>query len=218
MIMGINRYKDVNGDGKLTNAGSNQYLLGKTDANGNPIADGDLVYLGRSDPRYVFGFNMGAEWKGFDFSAVFQGVGKRTIYRRADWSTPFGTIWQGHANWWVGKTWTPENPNAELPILTTATNKGFGGYGAYNYQISDWSIQSGAYVRLKNIVMGYTLPQAISKKAKIERLRVYVSGNDVWEITKVQDKWDPEQTSSISGGSQRYPFYRMITFGLNVTF
>ena len=218
MILGINRYKDVNGDGKLTNAGSNQYLLGKTDANGKPIADGDLVYLGRSDPRYVFGFNMGAEWKGFDFSAVFQGVGKRTIYRRADWSTPFGTIWQGHANWWVGKTWTPENPNAELPILTTATNKGFGGYGAYNYQISDWSIQNGAYVRLKNIAIGYTLPQAISRKAKIERLRVYVSGNDLWEITKVQDKWDPEQTNSISGGSQRYPFYRMITFGLNVTF
>lgn len=218
MIKGINMYKDVNGDGRLTNAGANQYLLGKSDASGKALADGDVVYLGRSDPRYVFGLNMGLEWKGIDFSAVWQGVGKRTIYRRSDWSTPFGTIWQGHADWWVGKTWTPENPNAELPILTTATNKGFGNYGAYNYQISDWSLQNGAYVRLKNIVIGYTLPQAISRKAKIERLRVYVAGNDLWEITKVQDKWDPEQTNAISGGSQRYPFYRMVTFGLNVTF
>ncbi|NII29819.1 TonB-dependent receptor [Pseudoflavitalea sp. X16] len=218
MIKGINMYKDVNGDGKLTNAGANQYLLGLKDANGKAIPDGDVVYLGRSDPRYTFAFNMGADWNGFDFSVVFQGVGKRLVYRRSDWSIPFGTIWQGHANWWVGKTWTPNNPNAELPILTTATNNGFGGYGAYNYQISNWSLQNGAYVRLKNIVLGYTLPQELSRKAKIERLRVYVAGNDLWELTKVQDKWDPEQTAGISGGAQRYPFYRLLTFGVNVTF
>jgi TonB-linked SusC/RagA family outer membrane protein len=218
MIKGINMFRDVNGDGKLTNAGANQYLLGKKDANGNPIPDGDVVYLGRSDARYVFGLNMGAEWKGFDFSAIFQGVGQRNIFRRSDWSTPFGTIWQGHGNWWVGKTWTPENPDAPLPILTTATNKGFGGYAAYNYQISDWSMQNGAYVRLKNLVVGYTLPQAISQKAKIEKLRVYFSGNDLWEITKVEDNWDPEQTAGISGGAQRYPFFRLLTFGVNVTF
>jgi len=107
------------------------------------------VFLGRSDARYVFGLNMGAEWKGFDFSAVFQGVGKRNVYRRSDWSAPFQNIFQAHATWWIGKTWTPENPDAELPILTTATNKGFGSYTAYNYQISDWSIQDGSYVRLK---------------------------------------------------------------------
>ncbi|MCU7552740.1 TonB-dependent receptor [Chitinophagaceae bacterium LB-8] len=218
MIKGINMYKDVNGDGKLTNASANQYLLGLKDANGNPIPDGDVIYLGRSDPRYVFAMNMGAQWKGFDFSAVFQGVGKRLIYRRSDWSTPFGTIWQGHADWWVGKTWTSENPNAELPILTTATNKGFGGYAAYNYQISDWSMQDGAYVRLKNLVVGYTLPEAISKKAKMERLRIYFSGNDLWELTKVEDKWDPEQTAGVGGGAQRYPFYRLFTAGVNVTF
>jgi TonB-linked SusC/RagA family outer membrane protein len=218
MIRGINMYQDINGDGKLTNAGANQYLLGKTDANGKPVADGDVVYLGRSDPRYVFAFNMGAEWKGFDFSAVFQGVGQRNIYRRSDWSTPFGTIWQGHADWWVGKTWTPENTNAELPILTTATNKGFGNYGSYNYQISNWSMQNGAYVRLKNIVLGYTLPQPLTRRAKIEKLRVYFSGSDLWELTKVKDKWDPEQTDRVDGGAQRYPFYRLMTFGVNVTF
>jgi TonB-linked SusC/RagA family outer membrane protein len=218
MIKGINMYQDINGDGRLTNAGANQYLLGKTDANGKPIADGDIVYLGRSDPRYVFAVNMGAEWKGFDFSVVFQGVGKQNIYRRSDWSTPFGTIWQGHADWWVGKTWTPENPNSELPILTTATNKGFGGYGAYNYQISDWSLQNGAYVRLKNIVLGYTLPQELSRKAKFEKLRVYFSANDIWEWTKIKDSWDPEQTAGVVGGAQRYPFYRLLTFGVNATF
>lgn len=225
MIKGINMYQDINGDGRLTNAGANQYLLGKTDADGNPIADGDIVYLGRSDPRYVFGINMGIEWKNFDFSAIFQGVGKRNIYRRSDWSVPFGTIWQGHADWWVGKTWTPENPDAELPILTTATNKGFGNYGSYNYQISDWSMQNGAYIRLKNIVVGYTLPQTISERVKIERLRIYFAANDIWEWSKIQDKWDPEQTANVGAysgrpyqGYDRYPFYRLLTFGVNVTF
>jgi TonB-linked SusC/RagA family outer membrane protein len=225
MIKGINRFKDVNGDGRLTNAGADQYLLGKTDANGNPIADGDVVYLGRSDARYAFGLNLSADWNGFDFSAIFQGVGQRNIYRRTDWSTPFGTIWQGHADWWVGDTWTPENPNAELPILTTATNKGFGNYAAYNYQISNWSMQSGAYVRLKNLVIGYTLPRSFTKKIHIERLRVYFSGNDLWESTKVQDKWDPEQTNNVGTyagqayrGQDRYPFARIYAFGVNVTF
>jgi TonB-linked SusC/RagA family outer membrane protein len=218
MIKGINMYKDMNGDGTLTNAGATQYLLGKKDANGKPIADGDMVYLGRSDPRYVYAVNFGLDWKGFDFSAIFQGVGKRLIYRRSDWSVPFGTIWQGHANWWVGKTWTPQNPDAELPILTTATNKGFGGYNAYDYQISDWSLQNGAYLRLKNVVLGYTLPLTLTQKAGIQKMRVYFAGNDLWERTKVKDGWDPEQTNSISGGAQRYPFYRLLTFGVNVTF
>jgi len=218
MIKGINMYKDINGDGTLTNAGATQYLLGKKDANGKPIPDGDVVYLGRSDPRYVYAVNLGFDWQNFDFSAIFQGVGKRLIYRRSDWSAPFLQIWQGHANWWVGKTWTPQNTNAPLPILTTATNNGFGGYTAYDYQISDWSLQDGAYLRLKNIVLGYTLPQSLTRRAKIEKLRVYFSGNDIWEWSKIKDNWDPEQTANVSGGSQRYPFYRLLTFGVNVTF
>jgi hypothetical protein len=218
VIKGINMYQDVNGDGMLTNAGASQHLLGKTDASGKPIGDGDVVYLGRSDPRYVFAVNMGAEYKGFDFSVVFQGVGQRKIYRRSDWSIPFGQIWQGHANWWVGKTWTPENPNAELPILTTANQGGYGNYNGYDYQISDWSLQNGAYIRLKSIVLGYTLPMEMASHAKIQGLRIYVSGNDLWEVTHVQDKWDPEQTSNVASGSQRYPFYRLLTFGVNVIF
>jgi hypothetical protein len=218
VIKGMNMYQDLNGDGKLTNAGAGQHLLGKTDASGKPIGDGDVTYLGRSDPRYIFAINMGAEYKGFDFSVVFQGVGQRKIYRRSDWSVPFGTIWQGHANWWVGKTWTPENPNAPLPILTTANSGGYGNYNGYDYQISDWSLQNGAYVRLKNIVIGYTLSPEIARHAKLQGLRVYVSGNDLWELTHVQDKWDPEQTNNIASGAQRYPFYRLLTFGVNATF
>lgn len=74
MIRGINRYKDLNGDGKLTNAGANQYTRGFKDSNGNPIADGDMEYLGRPDPRYVFGLNLGGSWNGFDLWQYFRGL------------------------------------------------------------------------------------------------------------------------------------------------
>jgi len=202
---------------RLTEKGSALAKLVNLDAltyAGNPANLADLA----GDPRYVFAINMGADYKGFDISVVFQGVGQRKIYRRSDWSVPFGQIWQGHGNWWVGKTWTPGNPNAPLPILTSANQGGYGNYNGYDYQMSDWSLQNGAYIRLKNIVIGYTLPLEMAHNAKIQALRIYVSGNDLWEKTKVQDNWDPEQTSNIASGSQRYPFYRLLTFGVNVTF
>ncbi|WPV02134.1 TonB-dependent receptor [Mucilaginibacter sp. cycad4] len=214
IIPGDNRYKDLNGDGTLTNAGAHQYLLGKKDANGNPIADGDIEYLGSPDPKYVFGLNLGASYKGFDFSAIFQGVGKKLIYRRSDWSVPFLNISQGITNWWVGKTWTPDNPNAPLPILAAQTNKGFNP-DAYNYQMSDWALQDGAYIRLKNVVIGYTFKPELMKKVGISRLRLYVSGSDLWESTKIQDAYDPE--AIVGNGAGRYPFFRLYSIGLNVT-
>lgn len=218
MIPGINRYKDLNGDGTITNAGAHQYLLGKKDANGNAIADGDMEYLGSPDPKYVFGLNLGGSWKNFDLSAIFQGVGKRLTYRRNDWSVPFSGISQGITDWWVGKTWTPANPDSELPVLTAQTNKGFSGYNTYNYQISDWSLQNGAYVRLKNLVLGYTFNFAGTKKIGIQRLRIYAAGNDLWELTKIKDGYDPEVPNFASYGAGRYPFYRLYSLGLNVTF
>jgi hypothetical protein len=191
-------FVDQNGDGKLTQPE-------------------DLVYLGRNDPRYAFGLNLGVGWKGFDFSAVFQGVGQRTIFRDGTWRVPFGSIFQGQTDHWYGKTWTPENRDAHYPLLSVGT-PGNPNFNNYNYQISDWSVENGAYVRLKNVVLGYTLPAQLTQRAKIEKLRVYVSGSDLWESLKIRDGWDPEQSRTISGGFQRYPFYRLMTVGINLTF
>jgi hypothetical protein len=196
--LGDNMFVDQNGDGKLTQPE-------------------DLVYLGRNDPRYAFGLNLGVGWKGFDFSAVFQGVGQRTIFRDGTWRVPFGSIFQGQTDHWYGKTWTPENRDAHYPLLSVGT-PGNPNFNNYNYQISDWSVENGAYVRLKNVVLGYTLPAQLTQRAKIEKLRVYVSGSDLWESLKIRDGWDPEQSRTISGGFQRYPFYRLMTVGINLTF
>jgi hypothetical protein len=195
-------FKDVNGDGKLT-------------------TPGDLVYLGRDDPRYSYAFNFGVQWNGFDFATTFQGVGKRTIFREGNWRVPFGSIFQGQTNFWLGKTWTPDNPGAYYPILSAGVNGTT--YNTYNYQISTWSVENGAYIRLKNLVIGYTIPQQYVQKAHIQKLRVYFSGNDLWEITHIRDGFDPEATRSVGRANgesaiTRYPFYRYMTAGVNLTF
>ncbi|QHV93538.1 TonB-dependent receptor [Spirosoma endbachense] len=203
--LGDNMFRDLNGDGKLT-------------------TPGDLKYLGRDDPRYSFALNLGADWNGFDFSAVFQGVGQRTIFREGNWRVPFGSIFQGQTDFWVGKTWTPTNTDAYYPNLSAGQNGTT--YNTYNYQTSDWSVQNGAYVRLKNLVVGYTLPQSLTQKVKIDRFRIYYSGSDLWEISKIKDGWDPEAPRAAGRiadpnrvtAVDRYPFYRLHTVGVNVTF
>jgi TonB-linked SusC/RagA family outer membrane protein len=200
---GDNMFADVNGDGKLTTGTSTSDM-------------GDLVYLGSDVPRYTFGLNVGLQWKGFDFYTIFQGVGKRTIFRANgsanNWRTPYTALGQSQTTAWIGKTWSPDNTDAYYPNLHT------NGINGYNYQASTWSVENGAYVRLKNVVLGYTLPQSLLQKSGvISALRIYVSGSDLWEITGVHDAWDPETTRTTSG-NERYPFYRYLTLGANITF
>ena len=199
---GDNMFRDVNGDGKLT--------IGTSTSN-----PGDLVYLGSDDPRYSFGLNLGLQWKGFDFYSIFQGVGKRTVFRNGNWRVPYLSIFQGQTQAYVGNTWSPDNQNAYYPNLHSAQNNGINNY---NYQISTWSVENGAYLRLKNLVIGYTLPKKLLERTHaISGLRFYFSGSDLWEISNIHDGWDPETTRTVNG-NERYPFYRYITLGANVTF
>ena len=88
----------------------------------------------------------------------------------------------------------------------------------YNYIPSTWSADNGAYLRLKEIVLGYTLPKAwMNKSGFISNLRIYVSGADLWEKSYITDGWDPEATRKVEN-KQRYPFNRTVTFGVNATF
>ena len=195
MRVGDHMYKDTNGDGVLTYD--------------------DLVYLGTDDPKLSYSFNFGASYKGFDFSAIFQGAADRTIFRDdVNWRQPFRSVFLNTTNQSVGDQWTTSNTTAHFPKYSTN-----GVINTYNYQASTWSVENGAYLRLKNVVVGYTLPDALIKKTKaISRLRVYVAGQDLWETTKINDGWDPEATTTVAVGVQRYPFSRSVTFGLNASF
>lgn len=201
--LGDNMYEDVNKDGQLTQE--------------------DLVYLGTDDPKIQFSFNLGADWKGFDLDVVFQGAGMRTIFRREKgntldpWQIPMRTLYQNGSSHWIGNVWSLDNPDGRYPIPTSNTN-GNGEINSYNYQCSSWSVHDGSYLRLKNITLGYSLPDHLLKRTKvISNLRVYVTGSDIWEISHVNDGWDPEG-SSVMSGSARYPFLRNWTVGLNITF
>jgi hypothetical protein len=130
---------------------------------------------------------------------------------------PYQNLYQGEGAYWVGKTWTPANARAFYPLLSG--NQNGQTYNTYNYQPSSWTgtVQNGSYIRLKNLVVGYSIPNVIMQKIKIQRIRVYVSGQDLWEKTHIHDGWDPEATRTLSN-LERFPFYRYLTTGLNVTF
>lgn len=185
------KYLDLNKDGKI-DAGD-----GTTDNHG------DLVYLGTINARYTYGFDLGASWKGFDFSIFFQGAAKRKFLIAEETLSPIlGTAdmpWTIHMD-----RWTPENPNAFFPRMYQTS--------AHNYRPSDRWAQNGSYLRLKNVQIGYTLPL---KKPYLKEIKIYVSGQDLWETTKVLKVFDPEVGNNVSATT--YPFYRSIAFGINVS-
>ena len=194
--VGDHMYEDVNKDGKLT--------------------QDDLVFLGTDDPKVTFAFDLGLEWRGFDVSAIFQGAAQRTVCRDADsWKVPFKAVWMNTSNHTIGKVWSPENPNGRYPAYSTKSE-----INNCNYMPSSWFIEDGTYLRLKNLTVGYTIPKAILTKITkgvLENFRVYVTGTDIWENSKINDGWDPEATRKVSD-RQRYPFTRTYTVGLNATF
>ncbi len=156
--VGDNMFEDVNGDGKL-------------DAE-------DYVYLGTDDPKIQFSFNFGAEWNGFDVNVIFQGAGRRTVYRRQGnggsdpWQIPMRAVYMNSSNHWVGNVWSPETPDNRYPTLTNQAD-----INNYNYQCSSWLVNDGSYLRLKNITIGYSLPQSVLKKQKaLTAVRFSITG------------------------------------------
>lgn len=190
MRPGARKVVDINGDGKITRD--------------------DLYYAGDAAPRLSFGIKTGLEWKGIDFNAFFQGIGKQKILRTGYFYAPWVTNYVCQNKTFMGKMWTPENPNAEYSISSRDQN-----FNKWNYENKDVSVQDNKYIRLKSLVIGYTLPQAWTTKAGLSKLRVYFSGDDLWEWTKVKDGYDPEFGEA---SNNTFPFSRQLTFGLDLTF
>lgn len=188
------RYEDVSGpdgtpDGKIDNY--------------------DRVVLGNSFPRYEYSLNLSAQYKGFDLTAFFQGVGKRDNYLSGTAAQPFySASFQGSMFEHQKDFWTPENPDAAYPRLT-ANSIG------NNYVASSYWIKSSAYLRLKNLVIGYTIPASVMEKVKIKSARVYVSGQNLFTWDKFFPGFDPEQTNT---GGTFYPIMKTYSVGLNVNF
>ncbi len=204
---GDNRFADLNGDGTISQ-GANTLA--------NP---GDQRIIGNSLPRYSFGMTGGFNWNGFDMSFVLQGIGKQNWYPGANadkfwgpYSRPYYSFIPTDFN---EKVWSPENTDAYFPVLRgyTALNGG-GDLNARNNKY----LQDLAYLRIKNLTVGYLLPASLMNKFKFERCRFYVSGENIFAATKLKtDYIDPEQAAAETNG-RVYPFSKTFSVGLDISF
>ncbi len=187
---GDTKFADISGPGKTPD--------GVVDAN-------DRVVIGNPYPRWMFGFNLGLEYKGFDLSAVIQGVGKLDRILNSNGQTPLEGDRNNALAYWIDR-WTPTNPSTKLPRLG----------GINNGQFSDFYVEDVSYTRLRNVEFGYSLPTKIGKKAGIQKLRIFVSGQNMLTFTKLKN-FDPERTS---GGATDLltPLYKVFTTGINIKF
>lgn len=201
--VGDTRYKDLNGDGKIT--------FGR-----GTVADpGDRKIIGNSSIRLPYSFNIDADWKGFSVSAFFQGVGKR------DWYPGAGNFyfWGIYAQPWTNVTvknmdhWTPENPNAYFPRVKAYSAEDNNELGMPQTKY----LQDASYLRLKNLTLGYTLPQTLTKKWGVNSLRFYVSGENIFTISHLDVDLDPEVSTQGSSGKV-YPMQKTYSIGVNIGF
>lgn len=195
------KFKDLNGDGKINEGAWT-------------LADhGDYTIIGNTRARYGFGFNLGGDWNGIDFSLFIQGVLKKDYSPSGDlyfwgiFQQPWTNITEGN----YYDRWTEENPDGYFPRFKPYVAEG----GKEAAITQTRYLQNAAYARLKNLSVGYTLPQSWTRKVNIERLRVFFSGDNLCEITGLYKNYkiDPECL-----GGQMYPLQRSYSFGLNVTF
>ncbi len=203
------------------------------DLDGNNVIDygnntvhnpGDKKIIGNTEPRYMYSFNLSADWNNIFISAFFQGVGRQHWYPTSEslfwgqYNRPYNML----PNWHLNNYWTEENKGAYLPR-----------YSGYNQSLRGTTqtryLQNVAYLRLKNLQIGYTIPKQIAEKVKAQNIRIYFSGENLYcwsplykrtrdiDVANIYGS-DKELTSGNSGDGYNYPFMKSFSLGLSVTF
>ena len=183
-------YRDFNEDGKI-------------DIN-------DMRVLGRSVPKYTYGFNLDLDYKGFDLGAFFQGVQDIDIYPTNNVSWPLYNG-AGITKDQLANSWTEDNPNAKYPRLSLA-KRGSG----INFRNSTFWLKNASYLRLKNIQLGYTIPSDLTNKIKINKVRIYVNAQNFLTFSKFKLS-DPEK-NILEQDIYDYPTTKIFTMGCNIIF
>ena len=180
----------------------------------NVVDEYDRTVIGNRFPNFEYSVSLGASWKGFDLSLLGQGVSGVDHYASGWGLRPF---YQGTpiSQDYIDNMWTEEHTNAKYPRLYFADMG-----GTKNQRESTYWLYDGSYFRLKNLTFGYTLPKALTQKAKIQRLRVYFSGDNLLTFTKFPQGGDPERNYNSTKGTRLvyYPQNRIISFGINLDF
>ena len=218
-------YKLYPGDIKFEDLNGNGYI----DRGQNTVDDpGDRKIIGNEEPRYIYSFTLSADWNNIWVSAFFQGVGKQDWYPSNEASTFWGQYnrpYNQMPSWHVDNYWTPENPDAFLPRYTGYYAPFYGGHKNANTRY----LMNAAYLRLKNIQVGYNLPSEWIKKLHLTNVGIYLSGENLFtwsplykyskdvNVSNIGES-DKDLTSSNSGDGYNYPMMKSFSIGLNVTF
>jgi len=230
IVEGWPKYVDQNKDGKIT--------IGQT------LSDpGDAKIIGNSQARYRFGLNLDADWNGFDFSVFLQGVGKQDFYPHhylfwGPYQQPYAGIYSWNLDYYRATSQTDAqraansasfnaagladaNTDSYFPVLQSwlADNnyRGSGELERYGLDMPQTRYMlNAAYLRLKNMTVGYTLPGSLTKKYKVSRLRIFFTGENLAEISDIKKYIDPEAVAD--GYGWAYPYQRKYAVGINLDF
>jgi TonB-linked SusC/RagA family outer membrane protein len=217
-------YKLYPGDIKFEDLNGNGYI----DRGSNTVDDpGDRKIIGNEEPRYIYSFTVNADWNNIWFSAFFQGVGKQDWYPSSEASTFWGQYnrpYNQMPTWHLNNYWTEDNPDAYLPRYTGY----YGPFYAGTRNANTRYLMNVAYLRLKNIQLGYNFPTQWIKKLHIQNLGVYLSGENLitWsplykytkDINVSNIGVSDSDLSTGSGDAYNYPMMKSFSLGVNVTF
>jgi TonB-linked SusC/RagA family outer membrane protein len=187
---------------------------GQIDWGNNTLSNpGDQSVIGNSTPQFSYGFNFGIDWKGFDLSGFVQGIGKRQFWTTSNyfWGIPYGgnafqvSIFTNNLD-----RWTPETPGGYFPryYLSSEMNK--------NMQPNTRYLLNAAYLRMKSLQLGYTLPEALTNRIHITRLRVYATAENLFTIAPGLNKKFQVDPELLISDSKIYPIQRTFSLGLNL--
>lgn len=211
------KFKDLNHD-KVIDYGNNTV--------DNP---GDQRIIGNSEPRFIYGFNLSGDWNNFFVSAFFQGVGKQDWWPGSEasyfwgmYNRPYNDMPKSH----LGNIWSEEHPDTYFPRLRGYSSEE--PYAELNLKQTRY-LQHIAYIRMKNIQLGYILPQRWISKIRMQNAKVYLSGENLWswsplykhskdlDVEAVRGS-DRDLTEGTSGNGYNYPILKSVSLGLSVTF
>jgi TonB-dependent starch-binding outer membrane protein SusC len=192
---GFFRFQDTDGDGTITPA--------------------DRVFIGNPNPKFTYGFNLSFTYKNFDLSTFLYGSYGNDIFNSNRYFTDFWTAFQGQKSTdLLYNSWTVDNPGAKTPKASSTSN-----FSTDN-QVNSYYLENGSYLRMKNLELGYTLPESVMSRINVKSLRIYVQAVNLLTVTKYSGL-DPElggDDRAFGSDTGNYPLVRNFIFGLNLNF
>ena len=199
---------------KVTGLDSNGRMV-FADVNGDGIVnDSDKTKIGSPHPDFVYGININLKYKGFDAQIFFNGSQGNELYNYNKVFTDFGLFFNGNRSTRVLNAWTPSNTNTNVPALSA-------GYPLEEVSSNSYFVEDGSFFRLKNLQIGYTIPNSSTSKIGLESIRLYAQGSNLFTITDYTG-FDPEVSAgenlSLGIDSRLYPISKVFSLGVNIKF